>query len=76
MDKTGDTLVPLSPSTGLSTHLQSVLYFKGGFFKHRYICIEMFYSELLLIEYSEAELGEGAGKLLQWKMVKGAAFIP
>lgn len=25
----------------------------------------MFYSELLLIEYSEAELGEGAGKLLQ-----------
>lgn len=27
----------------------------------------MFYSELLLIECSEAELGEGAGKLLQWR---------
>ncbi len=57
--------VPLSPSADLSNHLQSVLYFKGGFFKHRDICIEMFYSELLLIECSEAEPGEGAGKLLQ-----------
>lgn len=61
--------VPLSPSTDLSSHLQSVLYFKGGFFKkktkHRDICIEMFYSELLLMECSEAEPGEGAGKLLQ-----------
>lgn len=26
----------------------------------------MFYSELLLMECSEAELGEGAGKPLQW----------
>lgn len=57
--------VPQSPPTDLSNHLQSVLYFKGGFFKHRDICIEMFYSELLLIECSEAEPGEGAGKLLQ-----------
>lgn len=64
-DTSAHTLVPLSPSTDLSSHLQSVLYFKGGFFKHRDICIEMFYSELLLIECSEAEPGEGAGKLLQ-----------
>lgn len=59
------SFVPQSPPTDLSNHLQSVLYFKGGFFKHRDICIEMFYSELLLIECSEAEPGEGTGKLLQ-----------
>lgn len=57
--------VPLSPPRDLSNHLRSVLYFKGGFFKHRDICIEMFYSELLLIECSEADPGEGARKLLQ-----------
>ena len=55
----------LWPPADLSHHLHSVLYFKGGFFKHRDICIEMFYSELLLIVCSEAEPGEGAGKLLQ-----------
>lgn len=58
--------VSLSPSKDLSNHLQSVLYFKGGFFKHRdTICIEMFYSELLLRECSEAGLGEGAWNPLQ-----------
>lgn len=67
----GALFVPLSPSTDLSNHLQSVLYFKGGFFKHRDICIEMFYSELLLMECSEAEAGEGAGKLLQRHRGKG-----
>lgn len=34
----------------------------------------MFYSELLLIECSEAELGEGTGKLLQWHRVTGRGF--
>lgn len=45
----------LSPSTDLSSHLLSVLYFKGGFekkkrkrSKHRDICIEMFYSENII----------------------------
>jgi len=51
---------PSGPRQTLSRHLQLVLYFKGGFFKHRDICIEMFYSDLLSIERSEAE-GEGAG---------------
>lgn len=62
---------PPSPPTGLSSHLRSVLYIKGVFFffykekkkqTNRDICIEMFYSELLLMECSEAEPGEGAGE--------------
>lgn len=64
--------LPLSPSTHLSSHLLSVLYFKGGLKKtnkHRDICIEMFYSELLLMECSEAEMGERARKPLQWHMM-------
>lgn len=53
-----------SPAICSQSYILRVVFLKNKT-KHRDICIEMFYSELLLMECSEAEPGEGAGKLLQ-----------
>lgn len=83
---TAERMNPCFPDTLagalLSYHLQETspticsqsYILKVVFFLHRDICIEMFYSELLLIECSEAELGEGTGKLLQWHRMMGQGF--